>query len=157
MQTIESLIKDHPFWDGLPEQFIPLVAECATLRTYDAREQVFMKGHTADEFYLILSGHVVLETPFIPGEGVITVQTLGEGEAFGWSWLFFPHQWHFTARSIEPTETIVFDAIRLRELAEKNPLFGYKLALRVADVMMQRLQVTRSRLLTLCEATHQTA
>ena len=29
------------------------------------------------------------------------VQTIGPGDALGWSWLFAPHRWHFTARAVE--------------------------------------------------------
>jgi CRP-like cAMP-binding protein len=96
-------------------------------------------------------GKVALEMPYVPGEGLITIQTLGAGEALGWSWLFPPYQWHFSARAVEPTEAVVFKADALRNKAKENPAFGYDLALRVGGIMLQRLQATRMRLLDICE------
>jgi hypothetical protein len=90
---------------------------------------------------------VALETPFIPGKGVMTIQTLEAGEALGWSWLFPPFVWHFGARAIQPTDLVVFDARFLRQKASEDHEFGYELAMRVGNVMLQRLQATRLQLL----------
>lgn len=94
---------------------------------------------------------VALETAYVSGEGFITIETLGAGEALGWSWLFPPHKWHFSARAVEPTEAVVFEADALRTKAKENPAFRYELALRVGGVMMQQLVATRKRLLDICE------
>jgi CRP/FNR family transcriptional regulator, cyclic AMP receptor protein len=69
------------------------------------------------------------------------------GEALGWSWLFPPHRWHFGARSIDATDVVVFDARTLREKSEENHDFGYEIAMRVGQVILQRLQATRMQLL----------
>ena len=99
---------------------------------------------------LIRSGAVVVET-FVPGRGNIVIQTLGAGEALGWSWLYSPYQWQFTARAVEPTELIAFNAVRLRELVEENPDFGQELRSRIAGVLLHRLQATRRRLVEFYE------
>jgi hypothetical protein len=90
---------------------------------------------------------VALETPFIPGKGVIIIQTLSAGEVLGWSWLFPPYVWHFGAITLEPTDLIVFDAEFLRRKAGEDHEFGYELAMRVGAVMLERLQATRLQLL----------
>jgi CRP/FNR family cyclic AMP-dependent transcriptional regulator len=79
----------------------------------------------------------------MPGKGVITIQTLGPGEALGWSWLFPPYRWHLSARSADITEAVCFGARGLRDYAEENHDFGYDLAMRVGQIMLQRLQATR--------------
>lgn len=151
MKTLEKTIADHPFFHDLPPEYLPLLAGCAHLDQFRAHEQIFKKDFDAGRFYLIIEGEIALETPYIPGEGVITLLTLGEGEALGWSWLFPPYQWHFSARALSATEAIVFDADKLRTLAADNPAFGYCLAIRVGGLVLQRLQSTRVRLLDLCE------
>ena len=80
------------------------------------------------------------------GKVVVTIQTLGVGEALGWSWLFPPYRWHFSARSRAVTEAVVFEARALREYAQENHDFGYELVKRVNQVMLDRLQATRLRL-----------
>ena len=100
---------------------------------------------------MIHHGKVVLEATYVSGEGLITIQTLGAGEAIGWSWLFPPHQWQFSARAVEPTEAVVFEGNALRNKAKETPAFGYDLALRVGGIIMQQLLATRMRLLHICE------
>jgi CRP/FNR family transcriptional regulator, cyclic AMP receptor protein len=82
----------------------------------------------------------------VRGKVVVTIQTLGVGEALGWSWLFPPYRWHFSARSCAVTEAVVFEAMALREYAQENHDFGYELVKRVNQVMLDRLQATRLRL-----------
>lgn len=106
---------------------------------------IFREGQSADHFYLIHKGKIALET-FVPLEGGTTIQTLSAGEALGWSWLFSPYSWHFTARAIEPAELVEFGAADLREKAEENHDFGYDLAMRIGQVMFERLQTSRRRL-----------
>lgn len=146
MRTLDQLIQEHPFWEGLNREHLPLLSACASQMRFDAQEQIFEENAEAARFYLIESGRVALET-YIPGKGPIRIQTIGAGEALGWSWLYPPYCWHFTARSLEPTETVVFDARRLRELAETNCGFGFQLAMRVGEIMLHRLQATRMQLL----------
>ena len=146
MQTLNEIIDEHPFWKGLQPSRLFRLQECASEVRFGEQQQIFQEGATAECFYLIQWGRVALET-FAPGKGVVTIQTIGAGEALGWSWLFPPYRWHFTARSVKETGAVSFDARRLREMAGADSGFGYNLAMRVAGVMLQRLQATRMQLL----------
>ena len=146
MRTLEQLIADHPFWKGLNPHYFPLLNECASEERFGLQQQIFQEGSDANHFYLIHAGRVALET-FVPGRGVVTIQTIGAGEVLGWSWLFPPYRWHFSARSIDATAVVAFDARALREKAEENHDFGYDITTRIAQVMLQRLQATRMQLL----------
>lgn len=148
MDTLESLIVQHPFLSGLNPHFYHFFNECALLRRYDRGQEIFHEHGKAGHFCLIHSGKVALET-FVPGRGMATIQTLGPGDALGWSWLFPPHQWHFSASAVEPTELIEFDAAHLREKAEENRDFGNELITRVARILHERLQGTREQLIDL--------
>jgi CRP-like cAMP-binding protein len=143
---LENAIANHPFWAGLNPRFFHLLNECATFMRFGANQLVFKERNDADHFYLIHKGQVALET-FVPGRGNITIQTLGPGDALGWSWLFPPYQWHFTGRTLEPSELVAFGAVGLRERAEENRDFGHELLTRVAGVLLQRLQATRRQLI----------
>jgi hypothetical protein len=84
---------------------------------------------------------------FAPGRGPIIIQTLGEGEVLGWSWLIAPYRWRFDGRAVELTRAIALDGECLRGKCEEDHNFGYKLMKRFAHVMEQRLQATRLQLL----------
>ena len=142
---ITKVVTEHPFLAGLNPRYRHLFTESASLLRCGVQQEIFHEGADADHFYLIHTGRVSLET-FIPGKGLVTVQTLGPHEALGWSWLFPPYRWHFTARAIEPCEIVAFGAVSLRDKAEENHDFGYDLMRRVSQVMLERLQATRRKL-----------
>ena len=146
MDTLESTIVKHPFLFEFNPHYYHFLNECALLRRFDPDQEIFHEHGNADSFYLIQSGRVALET-FVPGRGMEMVHTLQPGEALGWSWLFPPYQWHFTAKAIEPAELIVFDAAHLREKTEENRDFCNELLTRITRVVLRRLQATRQRLI----------
>jgi CRP-like cAMP-binding protein len=147
---LNQIIAAHPFLAGLEPQLCKWFCRCASLRCFDERQEVFREGGEADYFYLIESGQVVLDV-FAPGRGRITIQTVEPGEALGWSWLFPPYQWHFSATATKPTEVIAFAAGSLRETAQQNQKFCYELVVRLARVLAGRLDDLRARLIYTCQ------
>ena len=145
MNTVENIITSHPFWKGLNPHYLHILRECAAYERFGLDQCIFQAGSDAEHFYLIHNGYVALET-FMPGKGRITLQTIGPGEALGWSWFYPPYRWHLSARSIDMTDTVCFGARTLRDYAEENQDFGYDLAIRVGRIVLERLQAARSQL-----------
>ncbi|MBI3415812.1 MAG: cyclic nucleotide-binding domain-containing protein [Verrucomicrobia bacterium] len=143
---LNRIIREHRFLHGLNPRYFHLFTEGASLLRFGIGQDVFREGTDANHFYLIHTGQVSLET-FVPGKGVVAVQTIGSQEALGWSWLYPPYRWHFTARAIEPCELVAFGAASLRQKADENHDFGYDLMRRVSQVMLDRLQATRRKLI----------
>jgi CRP/FNR family transcriptional regulator, cyclic AMP receptor protein len=144
--SLPDIILTHRFLEGINPRYLHLLTESASFVRVGPGQDIFREGQEAEHFYLIHKGKVALET-FVPREGTTTIQTLEGGEALGWSWLFAPYRWKFTARALEPCELVAFCARSLREKAEENHDFGYELLTRVSRVMLQRLQATRRRLI----------
>jgi CRP-like cAMP-binding protein len=96
---------------------------------------------------LIESGKVVLESGEAVGGAPVIIDTIDAGDLLGWSWIFPPYIWHFTARAVEPTGSIFFYGTILREYCDKDPALGYELFKRMSEVMMRRLQRARGELL----------
>lgn len=142
MDTLSRVLRDHPFFRGLSEEFLDLLAGCATNVRLDARETVFREGDEANHFYLIREGKVAVQMD-APGRGPITVQTLGEGDILGWSWLVPPYRWRFDARTVEPVRMIALDGKCLRAKCEADHDLGFELLKRFSQIMAQRLQATR--------------
>ena len=74
------------------------------------------------------------------------MHTVNAGDALGWSWLYPPYQWQFSARALDPVEAVAFGAASLRERAAENHDFGYDLLLRMGRMMLDTLQGTRRKL-----------
>jgi CRP/FNR family transcriptional regulator, cyclic AMP receptor protein len=145
-QQLEKRVAAHPFLIGLSEHHIRLLADCAMQTRFDADQLVFRAGETANRFYLIETGSVVLEAPAGNGTSV-AIDAVGSGGLLGWSWLFPPYIWHFDARAAEPTTAIFFYGTILREYCDRDTALGLELFKRMSEVMIHRLQQARARLI----------
>ena len=148
MQTLEPVIKAHPFFQGLEERHLALVVGCARNERHEEGEVLFHEGDEAKWFYVIREGQLALEV-FVPGRGPAVLQTLGSGEVLGTSWLFPPYRWQFDARVVSPARLLAFDGQCLRGKCEADHDLGYELAKRAAQIIMQRLSAARLQLLDL--------
>jgi len=145
-RTLDTVLAEVPLFQGLPEPALELISGCAANVRFAHGEQLFRRGDPADSFYVIRHGSVALET-FVPTRGPVTIETLESGEVLGWSWLFQPYRWHLDARALTNVGALGFDATCLRRKCEEDPELGYNLMERFAQVLIERLQWTRMRLI----------
>jgi CRP/FNR family transcriptional regulator, cyclic AMP receptor protein len=146
METIDAVLRDVPVFAGLASEQLTLLAGCASNVHFDEGQVLFREGDSADTFYVVRHGSVALET-FVPARGAVTIETLEAGEVVGWSWLFAPYRWHFDGRALSAVRATAFDGACLRGKCEDDPRLGYELMSRFAQVLIERLQWTRLRLL----------
>lgn len=143
---LEAAVAAHPFLIGVSEHHIRLLADCAIRTHFEAGQVIFREGETANRFYLIERGEVVLEAAGA-GDKQVVIETIRDGDLVGWSWLFPPYVWHFSARATKPTSAIFFYGTILREYCEKDHSLGFELFKRLSEVMTRRLQLARTQLL----------
>jgi CRP-like cAMP-binding protein len=146
METIDDLLSRHSFFKGLNPEYLALIAGCGRNVHFDAGAFLLREGEPADRFFAIRGGSVAVET-YVPSRGAVTLQTLGEGEILGWSWLFPPYVCQFDARAREGVRATVFDATCLRNKCDADPKLGYELLKRLARLVSGRLEVARRQLL----------
>jgi len=145
-ENLERILGEHPFFKGMKKPYLQLFVSCASNVRFNAGDTIFREGAEANTFYLIRQGKVALETS-APQRGSVVIQTLGEGDVLGWSWLVAPFRWRFDARATELTRAIALDGKCLRGKGEEDHDLGYELMKRAAGIMEQRLQATRLQLL----------
>src|SRR5437660_12867679 len=104
---LEKQVAAHPFLLGLNEHHVRLLADCALATHFAPNEIIFHQGETANRFYLLQRGKVALES-VADDRAPVTIDTIGDNELLGWSWLFPPYIWHFTHRALEATDAIFF-------------------------------------------------
>ena len=146
-QVVDHQLRSHPFMRGMDETDIARIVQHGRLVEFEARDRIFAEGELADAFYLIRTGLVALRV--VDGGASRKIETLHEGDALGWSWLFPPYEWHFEAVAETPVRAIAVDAGALRREFEADPGFGYRLIARIAEVMAKRLYATRRHVLNL--------
>lgn len=148
METLEKILVEHPFVSGLSPEHIQLIVGCAKNVVFEPGKYIFKENEEANSFYIIRSGKVALEI-YSPEVGSIIIQTLGEGDIIGWSWMVPPYQWRFDARAVELTRVIELDGTCLRNKCESDPGLGYEIMKRLANVFEQRINAMRIQLLDL--------
>jgi CRP-like cAMP-binding protein len=146
METLEPILVEHPFLKGLEPRHLKLVVGCASNVRFKAGQYLFREGEEADRFYMIRQGKVALEMPVAKAESVI-LQTVGEDEVLGWSWLIPPYYYRFHARAVELTRAIALDGRCLRTKSEEDHDLGYELLKRFCHIAIERLDATRLQLL----------
>jgi CRP/FNR family cyclic AMP-dependent transcriptional regulator len=146
IKDMESIIKDHAFFQGLSPDYIKLIAGCASNARFNAEEKIFRSGEPADWFYIIRQGKVALEH-WSPERGPITIQTVGDDDVFGWSWLFPPYKWQMDARAVELTRVFKLDGKCLRTKCDKDHDLGYELMKRFSAIIIERLEASRMQIL----------
>ena len=146
MATLEPILAEHPFLRGVAPELLTLLVGCAANVRFDPGQFIFRDGEEANRFYLIRQGKIAVETS-MPGQGVALIQTLGDGEVLGWSWLIPPYRWRFDAKSVEVTRAIALDGKCLRGKFDGNHDLGYELLRRFAPIIAQRIEATRLQLL----------
>jgi CRP/FNR family transcriptional regulator, cyclic AMP receptor protein len=146
LETLAELIASSPVFAGMEDGDLALIAGCAQNVGFEEGELLAREGDAADTFFLLRRGRVSLEL-HTPDRGGLAIDTADPGDVVGWSWLFPPYRWHYDARAAENVRAIAFDGACLRGKCADDPRLGYDLMQRFAQVMIDRLQHARFRLL----------
>jgi CRP/FNR family transcriptional regulator, cyclic AMP receptor protein len=147
-ESIVTRVALHPFLAGMSRAQLALLTDCAMTTNFKKGQTILHEGEFANRFYLIESGKIVLESLGASGKPLV-IETISSGDLLGWSWMFPPYTWQFTARAVEPTAAIFFYGTILREYCEKEHSLGYELLKRMSAVMVRRLQAARKTMIDL--------
>ncbi|HUO97325.1 MAG TPA: cyclic nucleotide-binding domain-containing protein [Rhizomicrobium sp.] len=145
MEGLERIVREHPFFSGMKEEQTAILAGCAKNVRFEAGQYLFHEGEPADQLYLLRSGRVALQIS--SPERAVTIQTVGESEIVGASWLVAPYRWGLDAKALELTRAISLDAACLRGKCEDDHGLGYELMKRFMPILHQRLQAARLQIL----------
>lgn len=146
METIEEAIAGTRMFRNLTPEQLGTVVSLGEDADFADGAYLTQARQPADWFFVIRDGFVALQTE-LPSMGAITIETLHNGDAVGWSWLFEPYLSELDARSRGVTHTVRFDARTLRRRCAEDSMLGYELMRSFASVIVERLQATRLQLL----------
>ena len=144
--AIEPYLVDHPLFTWLDYRYIRYLAENAEQIQYKPNDYIFQQGELADHFYIVIHGYVAVEAKK-NGKPPLLIQTVGDGEVLGWSWLFTPYTRQLSARVLENTTVIALDARNIRLKCEEDHNLGYELMKRFASIILQRLHALSDQLM----------
>jgi CRP-like cAMP-binding protein len=142
--SLQHSLEKHPFVGDFEPQHVARLVRLAKAVHFDRGQVIFHEGDENADFYLIVKGMVAIEVD--EPEHVLRVQTLFEGDEFGWSAVLTGRGKHFQARALEPTDTLAFGGADLLAAFQEDPPFGLAFTLRLLGVVSERLQGTRLQL-----------
>lgn len=145
-RSIETLLKEHSFFEGLDSGLVTLLAGCASKVVFEPGNYLFRQGEEANQFYLLRQGRVALEI-YEPHCTPVTVETLEKDDVLGSVCPAAPHYWPYDGRVLQLTRAIALDGKCLRSKCEQNRDLGYTLLERVVRILEQRLQSARTQLM----------
>ena len=134
-----------PFFAGLDAPALERVANGTRIRRFRRGEVVFHVGDPGDALFLISTGSVKITLPSESGEEAI-LATLQPGEVFGELSLLDGAPRSATAAALEPTETIVLQRDRFRQLMATEPT--------IRDAVLANMATEVRRLTTHVEDLH---
>ncbi len=83
-ETLDVLLREHPFFRGLGESDIEFIAGCGRNVVFEPGAYLFREGEEADQLFILRHGRVALEI-LVPGRGPVVIDTPEEGEVIGFS------------------------------------------------------------------------
>jgi CRP-like cAMP-binding protein len=141
-------LRAHRFTQGLTDSQLSALAALAKSVSFEADEIVLAEAQRSQNFYLLLSGSVAVELCAL--QYAVCVQSLGPGEAFGWSSLLAEHDTVFRVRARERTEALRLAGSALQDLCRHDPDLGTEFLTRTLNVVAGRVKATELRFAEMC-------
>ena len=142
---LKQVLERHPFSKHFRPPQVDRLAALARAVSFAPEQVIFHTGDDCDDFYLIVSGRVALEMPV--AKRMLRIQTLGDGDEFGFSALIMGRGMTFQARALQPVEALAFDGGRLLEACRADPELGFGLMRQLLLIVSERLDATRLQLM----------
>lgn len=138
---MEEILGRAELFRDLGRDGVRRVLAIGRARTLGAGGYLFLLGDNADEFYVVLGGRLDLCLPITLRGTVkdVRVESVGVGQALGWSALVRPYRFTLSARATEPSEVIGFARVDLQDLFKAEPGIGFSFVTRVSEVVGTRL------------------
>ncbi len=121
---------------GMDRNFIKDFLDIAVKETYKTGDFLFHSGENANNFYILVKGHIRLSLGHF-GHVVHVVDHTGE--AFGWSSLVGRKAYSSSAQSVVPTKVLRLENDKIQTVLERYPTTGLMFFKRLANILGVRL------------------
>lgn len=138
MVSVEDLRKIIVL-DNLTQSMLESMKPLTQLNIFGEQHVIFKEGQTAEYFYMLLKGKVILEVE--ASEVImISLEAIKPGYSFGWSALFPGSTYNAYAICVEPCEVMAIPGSRFLELLESDHTIGYNFMRKVVSILKGRVE-----------------
>jgi CRP/FNR family transcriptional regulator len=143
---MQGLLKHAELFEGLSEGDLQQLAAIGQRQSLRAGEYLFLLGEDALALYVVTKGTLSLCFPMPVGGTArdISVESVKEGKALGWSALVQPYRFTLSARATEPSEVVGFPRRALVDLFDREPRLGSTFFMRISELVGIRLATVQA-------------
>jgi CRP-like cAMP-binding protein len=148
MSEKREIFKASPLFKSFSDDIIDRFLNSAESRAYSAGETIFAELSEGDEIFMIMEGEVTAEVALVNADQNLEILALSAGEVFGEGCFFKPNAPRYATITSKTASTVlVWKSERWREIAESNFEVGYRLAVAITRIFLERLRNWNTRIL----------
>jgi CRP-like cAMP-binding protein len=147
MITKETLA-NFDLFKGIPIDVLAEVAKFCEDIFVTKDGYVFREGELADKIHLLVQGSIALRVNLTSRPDSVTVSIVSRPhQTLGWSGVVAPNHYTASAFCEEDSHLIAIPADKFMHVMEAHPEAGFKVALRITEIISDRLRNSRQALL----------
>ncbi|MBI5936116.1 MAG: cyclic nucleotide-binding domain-containing protein [Chloroflexi bacterium] len=147
MITKESLA-NFDLFKGVPKSVLEEVAKLCEEVFVQKDGYVFREGETANKLHLLVKGSIALRVNLTSRPESVTVSIVSRpNQTLGWSGVVAPNHYTASAFCDEDSHLVAIPADKFMQVLEANPEAGFKVMLRITEIISDRLRNSRQALL----------
>lgn len=109
---------------------------------------VFREGERADKLHLLVKGSIALRVKLTSRPDSVTVSIVSRPhQTLGWSGVVSPNHYTASAHCEEDSMLVAIPADKFMKILEAHPEVGFKIMLRITEIISDRLRNSRQALL----------
>lgn len=147
MITRETL-SNFELFKGIPTDVLEDVAKLCEDIFVMKDGYVFREGEKADKLHLLVKGSIALRVNLTSRPDFATVSIVSRPrQTLGWSGVVSPNHYTASAFCEEDSHLIAIPADKFMRVMEAHPEAGFKIMLRITEIISDRLRNSRQALL----------
>jgi CRP/FNR family transcriptional regulator, cyclic AMP receptor protein len=147
MAEKREILKASPLFKSFSDDIIDRFLKSAESRTYSAGDIIFAELSEGDEIFMILEGEVITEVALVNADQNLEILTLSAGEVFGEGCFFKQNLQRYATMTSKTASTVLAWKSEIwREIAESNFEVGYRLAVGITTIFLERLRHWNTRI-----------
>lgn len=144
----KELLAGFDLFKGVPGEVLEEIAVLCEEISVGKDGYVFREGERADKLHLLVKGSVALRVNLTSRPDFVTVSIVSRAhQTLGWSGLVSPNHYTASAFCEEDSTLIALPADKFMHILENHPNAGFKVMLRITEIIADRLRNSRQALL----------
>jgi CRP-like cAMP-binding protein len=141
MAGMREILKASALFKSFNDDIIDPLLDSAETRRYSPGDIVFAELSEGNEIFMIVEGEATAEVALVNGDQNLEVLTFSAGDVFGEGCFFKPNLPRYATITAKTTSTVlVWQSQAWREIAESNFEVGYRLAVGITRIFLERLR-----------------